>query len=83
MTRASISLSPPNNDWIQSQIDSKEFASRSEVLNDLIRKAREQSREREYITAKLIAAEQSGFVDKTGAEMLKGFKEKARKLGKL
>ena len=83
MTRASISLSQPNDDWIQAQIDSKEFSSRSEVVNDVLRKAREANRERDYIRAKLIAAEQSGFIDKTPAEILAGFHAKARKLGKL
>ena len=87
MTRASISLSEPNDDWIRSQIESKEFASRSEVLNDLVRKERERSREREYMVAKLIAAEHSiereGWVTETGEAVLAGFKEKARKLGKL
>ncbi|UXD88327.1 ribbon-helix-helix domain-containing protein [Thalassolituus hydrocarboniclasticus] len=54
-TRASLSLTEPNERWIQAQIDSKEFTSRSEVINDLIRKAREV----EDIRARLIAAEMS------------------------
>lgn len=87
MTRASMSLTEPNADWIQSQIESKAFSSRSEVLNDLIRRTRESGRERNYIYAKLLAAEESveqkGWVEKTPEEMLAGFKEKARKLGKL
>lgn len=82
-TRASLSISEPNEQWIQAQIDSKEFSSRSEVINDLIRKAREI----EIIRAKLIAAEmsvaESGFVDKSPEAMLDGFKEKARRDGKL
>ncbi len=39
-TRASLSLSIPNEEWIQGQISSGEFSSRSEVVNDLIRRAR-------------------------------------------
>lgn len=82
-TRASLSISEPNEQWIQAQIDSKEFSSRSEVINDLIRKAREV----EIIRARLIAAEMSvaenGFVDKSPEAMLDGFKEKARRDGKL
>ena len=35
--RADLSISEPNEKWIQAQIDSKTFSSRSEVLNDLIR----------------------------------------------
>lgn len=83
MTRASISLTEPNDAWIQSQIDSKEFSSRSEVVNDVLRKARADTRREDYIRAKLEAAEKSGFVDKTPEEMLEGFKAKARALGKL
>lgn len=82
-TRASLSISKPNEKWIQGQISSGEFSSRSEVVNDLIRHAREI----EVIRAKLIAAEQSveqyGWNTKSSAEMLNDFKEKARQDGKL
>ena len=82
-TRASLSISAPNERWIQNMIDCGEFASRSEVVNDLIRRAREKNRETDYIRTKLIRAEQGGFVDKTPEEMLEGFKDKARKNGQL
>ena len=41
MPRQSISFTPPNDAWLKAQVKSKEFASKSEVVNDLIRKARE------------------------------------------
>ena len=82
-TRASLSISTPNEKWIQSRIDSGEFSSRSEVINDLIRKAREV----EAIRDRLIAAEQSvverGWVDETAKQLLDSFKEKARQDGEL
>lgn len=82
-TRASLSISSPNEAWIQAQIASGEFASRSEVVNDLIRRVREI----EAIRERLIAAEQSvaerGWVTDTPQQMLDGFKEKARRNGKL
>jgi antitoxin ParD1/3/4 len=81
--RASLSISEPNEKWIQAQIDSKEFSSRSEVVNDLIRKAREIEMIRAKLIASELAAEQNGFVDKSSADMLEGFKEKARRDGKL
>ena len=74
MARQSISFTPPNDEWLKTQVDSEEYASKSEVVNDLIRKAREI----EGIRARLIAAEQSGFSDKTPEEMLQGFMERAR-----
>ena len=82
-TRASLSISTPNEEWIQSQIASGEYASRSEVINDLIRRAREI----EVIRERLTAAEQSvldhGWVTNTPDQMLESLKEKARKDGKL
>lgn len=61
MARQSISLTRPNDEWLKAQVDSEEFTSKSEVVNDLIRKAREV----EAIRKKLIAAEQSGFSERT------------------
>jgi len=71
MTRASISISPPNDKWIQAQIKSEEFLSRSEVVNDLIRKARNKQGEIDYIRAKLIEAESSGFSSRTPEDVKK------------
>lgn len=85
MTRADKSLSELNEDWIQSQIDSKRFSSRREVLNDLVRQARE--REPEYRDAQLMAAEEAikreGWALKTSEDMIEGLKVKARELRKL
>ncbi len=83
MTRQSISLPPPNNDWLNAQITSEEFASKSEVINDLIRKARSQQTEIELVREKLMTAEKSGFVDQPAGAMLINFKEKARHSGDL
>ena len=83
MTRASISLTPPNDEWIQAQIDSEEYTSRSDVLNDLVRRAREDNRERDWIRAKLIAAEQTPISKLTQEQITARTHEKARKLGLL
>ena len=73
-TRASLSISAPNDRWIQDQIASGEFSSRSEVVNDLIRKAREI----EAIRRRLIAAEQSGLSARSPEEILAASKAKLR-----
>ncbi len=78
-TRASLSISEPNEQWIQAQIDSKEFSSRSEVINDLIRKAREI----EFIRKRLIAAEAKGFSNFTPEQILANAKEKLKCNGEL
>lgn len=61
MARQSISLTRPNDEWLKAQVESEEYTSKSDVVNDLIRKAREI----EIIRGKLIAAEQGGLSDRT------------------
>ena len=65
VARQSISLTKPNDDWLKSMVDSEEFASKSEVVNDLIR----QAREIDMIRTKLVAAEQGGFSQGTPVEI--------------
>lgn len=79
MPRQSISFTPPNDEWLKTQVESQEYSSKSEVVNDLIRKAREI----EAIRARLIQAEQSGFISQSGAEILAEIKDRARHNGEL
>lgn len=83
MTRASISISPPNDEWINAQIESEEFSSRSDVVNDLIRKARKEQDEIETIRAALIEGEESGTSTKSLDDMINAVVEKRRKNGTL
>ena len=71
MARPSISLSKPNDEWLKNQVDSKEYSSKSELVNDLIRQARRQQAQIDWIRAKLEKAEGTGFTSKTKDEILK------------
>lgn len=82
-TRASLSISEPNERWVQSQIDSKEFSSRSEVINDLIRKAREIEDIRKRLIASELSVAEKGWVNTSQEVMLNGFRERAIADGKL
>jgi len=79
MARQSISLTPPNDRWLKAQVESEEFTSKSEVVNDLIRKAREI----EYVRAKLLKAEQSGFSTLSATEILAKSKRELQRNGEL
>lgn len=81
MARQSISFTPPNDEWLKAQVDSEEYTSKSEVVNDLIRKARDC--EIAYIRSKLIKAEQSGFADLGRDEILAKSKDELRENGEL
>ena len=70
MARQSISFTQPNDDWLKSQIGSKEYSSKSEIVNDLIRQARHQQQQIDWIKAKIERAENSGFTNDNKAEIL-------------
>jgi len=70
MARQSISFTQPNDEWLKSQIDSKEYSSKSELVNDLIRQARKQQRKIDWIRAKLEKAENSGFTNESKEQIL-------------
>lgn len=75
MTRQSVSFTEPNNDWIQSKVDSNEYKNKSELINELVRQARVKQEKLEFIRAKLIQAEQKGFVSQSEAELLAEIKK--------
>jgi len=37
MGRQSISFTEPNDEWIKAQVESQEYSSKSELVNDLVR----------------------------------------------
>ena len=71
MPRQSISISKPNDEWLKAQIDKEEYASKSELVNDLIRQARKQDAHLDWVRAKLEKAEGSGFTTDTKEQILK------------
>ena len=73
MPRQTITLSDPNHAWLQARVESGEFKTQTEAVNDALRRAR----------AKLIRAEQRGFTDMTPDQILKESKEELRKNGDL
>lgn len=70
MTRQSITLTKPNDEWLKSQVDKEEYSSKSELVNDLIRQARKQQVEIDWIREKLEKAESSGFTAESKEEIL-------------
>lgn len=70
MARQSISLTTPNDEWLKNQVNSKEYSSKSELINDLVRQARNQQRQIDWISHKLETAEKSGFTNDTKEQIL-------------
>ncbi|MGA9589069.1 MAG: type II toxin-antitoxin system ParD family antitoxin [Salegentibacter sp.] len=70
MARQSISFTKPNDEWLKEQVESEEYSSKSEVVNDLIRQARKQQVQIDWIKAKLEKAENSGFTNDSKEQIL-------------
>ena len=70
MTRQSISFTEPNDNWLKAQIENKEYSSKSELVNDLIRQARKQQAQIDWISSKLEKAEESGFTSDSKEQIL-------------
>lgn len=71
MPRQSITFSKPNDEWLKVQIDNEEYSSKSELVNDLIRQARKQHAQIDWIRAKLEKSEKSGFSSDSKEQILK------------
>ena len=70
MVRQSISFTEPNDEWLKAQLSNKEYVSKSELVNDLIRQARQQQVQVDWIRAKLDRAEANGFTDDSKDQIL-------------
>ena len=70
MARQSISFTKPNDEWLKAQLENQEYSSKSELINDLIRQARKQQAQIDWIRAKLDKSESSGFTDNTKEQIL-------------
>ena len=71
MTRQSISFTKSNDEWLKNQVDSNEYSSKSEIVNDLIRQARKQDIQIDWIRTKLEKSENSGFTSDSKEQILK------------
>jgi antitoxin ParD1/3/4 len=70
MIRQSISFTEPNDEWLKNQVDNNEYSSKSELVNDLIRQARKQQVQIDWIKAKIEKAENSGFTNDSKEQIL-------------
>jgi antitoxin ParD1/3/4 len=70
MNRQSISFTEPNDEWLKQMVSSQEYSSKSEIINDLVRQARKQQVQIDWINKKLEKAEQTGFTKLDRNEIL-------------
>ena len=76
MNRQSITFTKPNDEWLKEMVARQEYSSKSELINDLIRQARNQQIRIDWINRKLEKAEKSEFTKMNKAEILKESKSR-------
>lgn len=69
--RQSISFTEPDDKWIKVQVESQEYSSKGELVNDLVRQARSQQQEINSIRMKLEKVKVSGFTIDSKREILR------------
>ena len=76
VNRQSITFTKPNDEWLKEMVTNQEYSSKSELVNDLIRQARKQQIQVDWINRKLENAEGSGFTKMTKSEILEESKSR-------
>lgn len=83
MARQSISFTKPNDQWLKSLVESEEYSSKSEIVNDLIRKERGRHKELQWLRAKLQRSEDrlamEGSLNQSPEELKADIKKAAKK----
>lgn len=65
MPRQTITITDPNHQWLQARVDSGEFNTTTEAVNDALRRVREMESSVEELRSKLIRAEERGLTEKS------------------
>lgn len=76
MNRQSITFTKPNDEWLKEMVANQEYSSKSELVNDLIRQARKQQVQIDWINKKLEDAEKTGFTKMSKSEILRESKSR-------
>ncbi len=79
MARQSITLANQNDEWLKNQVALQEFTSKSEAVNYLIKRAREQEEYDNYVNAKIERGLNSPLLKpQAEQEMLAEFKSRLK-----
>ena len=76
MARQSITLAQQNDEWLKQQVANEEFSSKSEAVNYLIKRSRDQDAYHDYVQMKIDRGLKSGFSNKSKEELLNELKKR-------
>lgn len=76
--KKSITITSEQNNWLQSQLDTGNYASDSEIIREALREKSERAKDIELIRKKLIASEKSGFSKRSPKDIMEDTKNSLR-----
>jgi len=83
MPRQTITLTDPNHAWLQARVDSGEYRTHTEAVNDALRRMREKEQEASFVLERVAMVEKEGLSKMTAEEIRAEVKEDLRREGKL
>jgi antitoxin ParD1/3/4 len=78
MASMNVSVPDPMRDWVQTRIESGQYASVSDYVRDLIRRDQAQTDERQALVAALLEGERSGVSKRRVPDILAALKADLR-----
>jgi len=81
MATMNISIPSPMKDWVQTQIESGQYANASDYLRDLIRRDQMQKDKLRALQQTITEGWESGFSERSMAEVLTEAKRRAKLQG--
>jgi antitoxin ParD1/3/4 len=83
MTKQSVNFTPPNDNWLNAKVVSKEYPNKTDVVNDLIRRERKREEKFQILKAAIEKGLSSGITDKTVEDIRNDVLEQLSKNGQL
>ena len=83
MGKQSVNFTTPNEHWLNAKVQSEEYSSKTEIVNDLIRREREREEKRLTLKAAIEHGLASGISDNTAEDIRNNVLSRLRKDGQL
>ncbi|MDH5413366.1 MAG: type II toxin-antitoxin system ParD family antitoxin [Flavobacteriaceae bacterium] len=83
MAKQSVNFTPPNDDWLNAKVASKEYPNKTDIVNDLIRREREREEKFKALKAAIEEGLASGVSDKTVEDIRNDVLKRLKKNGQI
>lgn len=83
MGKQSVNFTQPNEEWLNTKVQTAEYASKTEIVNDLIRREREREGQHQLLKQAIEKGLASGISDKTLEDIRQDVLQRLRANGQL